>query len=79
MVTTPEKVSRNGRPSISRCIIPDVTVKTVNVINQASGRFNHGNADHPTNVNSARTANTTNLSVSQWLQRKICRRKKCQT
>src|SRR5208282_2504993 len=79
MITSPERVSRNGRPNISRGINPEVSVTMVNVINHASGRFNQGSGDHPKRAKSPADAKITSLSVSQWLQRKICRRKKCQT
>src|ERR1017187_5217649 len=69
MVSSPAIVTKNGRPIKNRNGTSDVSAAAANVINHASGRFNHGNADQLTNVNNATTANKTNLSVSHLLRR----------
>ena len=68
----------NGRPIKNRKGTSDVSAAAVKAINQASGRFSHGNADQLTNVNSATTENKTSPSVLHLLHRKICRSRKCQ-
>src|SRR5208337_2233793 len=69
MVTRPAMVTMNGRPIRNRIGTSEVSVAASSAINQASGRFSHGNADQPTSTNSPTTETRTSASVLQWLAR----------
>src|ERR1039457_1167841 len=69
MVSSPAIVTKNGRPIKNRSGTSDVSAAAVNAINHASGRFNHGNADQPTNANNATTANKASPSVPHLSRR----------
>ena len=58
-------VRMNGRPTENRIHKSDPSATANNAINQASGRFNHTNADQLTSANNATMANRTSFSVSR--------------
>src|SRR5271154_3291654 len=62
-------VTRYGRPSIIRSHTAPTSVANIKAANHASGRFNHGSADHPARVNIATTEKMTSDSVFQPVQR----------